>query len=137
MAPGAGPRLRYLPGLFHDAFDPISGPDSKHMGKALVELERVVVETFPAGPKRRGGDSGARMPWFSGLRTSSHGRKVQTTLKRPHVGKQNTRDHRMTPDSLAKVAVSWPAIGARSFAAARHDLVGLALSAAPARRLLK
>lgn len=50
-------------------------------------------------------------------------RNVEAMLKRLQASKQNKTNHRMTSEFLSKCALSWPAVGARSFAGPWHDLV--------------
>ena len=131
MAPGLGSRLRYLLQLIHADLDP-EAQQYPDISEAVCELDKVVQEFLPAGPARR---ARGNQKWLvsqkvvrlkNQLKWARKGRRqAELELQRFTQGKQSSKQNRMTPEFLAKVALSSPVTCARSFSAAWRDLVGV------------
>ena len=134
MAPGIGCRLRHLLLLIHADFAPWAQQYPEIL-EAVCHLDKVVQEFLPAGPARRTrgnqklvvsynvGRLKNQLKWARTRR-----REAESELQKVKQGKQSSKQNRMTPEFLAKVALSSPATCARSFSAAWRDLVGVGVA---------
>ena len=131
MAPGYGPKFRHNLGRFRETLQPIVACHES-IRLALERLDQAVQESFPAGPsaKQRAGRPHVS-PNFRLKRAQNkinYLRNKNKTLERKldalRVGKQGDQQNRMTPEFLAKVALSMPTTCARGFHSAWTDLVG-------------
>ena len=130
MAPGLGARLRHLLYLIHADLDP-EAQQYPEIAAAVCRLENVVQEFLPAGPARR---ARGHQKWLvsqkvvrlkNQLKWARKGRRqAELELQRFTQGKQSSKQNRMTPEFLAKVALSSPVPCARSLLAAWRDLLG-------------
>lgn len=139
MPPGLGPRLRWLLRKVHEDFD-ANASEHPDVRDALAKLDQVVEEEFPLAPPRkrrpgapacRGGrpvhlDSASKKMLKGKLKWARHRMmKAEAALREVQHGKDTSRQNRLTPAFLAKVALSWPSTSARAFANAWRDLVGV------------
>jgi len=134
MAPGLGPRLRYLIGLIHQDFDPKAG-EYEGINLALLAFEEAVDECLPKEVRERRGMGRPRATPSNQVKRLKHQlqwarrakRKAEEELRRITGGKQGYKN-RMTPEFLARAALSKPTTVARGFADAWQDLVGVGVS---------
>ena len=139
MAPGLGSRSRYLLGLFHRDFDP-EAEQYPAVRQALAALDDAVQEAFPPGPARRprrprgpGRPKALRSDLVASLKSKLKWcrvarRRAEQQVRDLQIGKQAAKANRLTPEFLAKVALSSPSTCARSFSNAWRDLVGIGVA---------
>ena len=130
MAPGLGARMRHLLGHLHDAFD-VSAHLYPDIRAALESLDGAVLASFPSLPRRRPltkpvlpRDAKIRRLQKALAYARLSKSKIQDELLAFRAGKQTQSQNRMSPEFVAKVALSVPSASARGFEAAWQELVG-------------
>ena len=139
MTPALGRRLRYVLSQFRQVAGAAleNYPDVQ---SALVELESSVHEFFPVGAR----NVGSRRPrpghpgWSFEVQVQRFRhklqwarrakRKAEQQVRSMRIGKKRKNNNAITPEFLAKVALSLPSTCARSFADSWRDLVGVGVA---------
>jgi len=135
MPRGIGPRLRYLVDLIHQDFDAHADKYAE-IKLALEAFEDAVNVCLPEERRQRRAKGRPRatpstqvnrlkwqLQWARRAR-----RTAEEQLKKLTIGKQRASKNRLTPEFIAKVALSKPSTVARAFADAWQDLVGVGVA---------
>jgi len=132
MAPRVTLRLRHLLASLKDVCQSLvdSHPD---IVEAVDNLEAAVDVGFPVGSRARGKPA---VPVEKRIRSLQNKirflrqqkRQLKQQVEDLTIGKKLSGGHRMTPEFVAKVALSWPTTCARGFSSAWNDLVGVGVS---------
>ena len=139
MAPRFGPRLRHLLGLLRDSCQALVGSHPDIL-EALHNLEEAVNVGFPLDARAFGRPPAKVTTRIRRLQNQvQHLRQIKMTLKQQleelTVGKQKQDNNRLTPEFLAKVALSVPTTCARGFASAWQDWVGVGVQGCARRTI--
>ena len=132
MPVGLGRRLRFLIAQFRRSCPERELDFYPEVKVAAVALEACVREHFPIASRsnvarghRMGHPECSASARIKQLASILHWARK---LKAMSVGKNKTKGNSITPDFLAKAALSWPSTCARSFGDSWRDLVGVGVA---------